>query len=126
MHMMSGMMGSLLIVDGGEIAFSLPTGVPCPADMTGTGGPGTTTVHIVDFQFNPDPVTIKAGGTVTWIWDASNHSTKSDTNVWDSGVQNAGAMFSHTFPTAGTFPYYCIVHGGPGGAGMHGTITVTP
>ena len=126
MHMMSGMMGSLLIVDGGEIAFSLPTGVPCPADMTGTGGPGTTTVHIVDFQFNPDPVTIKVGDTVTWIWDASNHSTKSDTNVWDSGVQNAGAMFSHTFPTAGTFPYYCIVHGGPGGAGMHGTITVTP
>ncbi|HEV2200242.1 MAG TPA: multicopper oxidase domain-containing protein [Bryobacteraceae bacterium] len=130
MHMMTGMMGSLLIVDGGEIALALPEGVPCPPDMGspggGGGGPNTSTVHIVDFQFNPDPVTIKAGDTVKWVWDNSNHSTRSDTNIWDSGVQNAGATFSHTFPAAGNFPYYCAVHGGPGGAGMHGTVVVNP
>jgi plastocyanin len=130
MHMMTGMMGSLLIVDGGEIAFALPKGVPCPPEMGsaggGGGGPSTSTVHIVDFQFNPDPVTIKAGDTVKWVWDNSNHSTRSDTNIWDSGVQNVGATFSHTFPAAGTFPYYCVVHGGPGGAGMHGSVIVNP
>jgi hypothetical protein len=29
-----------------------------------------------------------------------------------------------TFPTAGTVPYLCEVHGIPGGGGMYGTITV--
>ncbi|MBA3551403.1 MAG: LPXTG cell wall anchor domain-containing protein [Actinobacteria bacterium] len=30
-----------------------------------------------------------------------------------------------TFDTAGTYPYYCQFHGGPGGDGMAGVISVT-
>jgi len=125
-HMMTGMMGSLLIINGGELAFSLPVGVPCPMDM-GTGGmgggPKTVTVHIVDFTFNPDPVTINAGDSILWQWDADNHSTTSDTGIWDSGVFNTGHTFTRAFPTAGTFPYHCSIHGSPG-AGMHSTVNV--
>jgi len=36
-----------------------------------------------------------------------------------------GASFSHEFKAAGSVPYYCRYHGGPGGAGMSGVITVT-
>jgi plastocyanin len=35
-----------------------------------------------------------------------------------------GASFTHTFTKAGSFPYYCRYHGGPGGQGMSGVITV--
>ena len=129
MHMMTGMMGSLMIVNGGELDSKLPVGVPCPdSDMGGMGGkgPNTFTVHVVNFQFNPDPIPIKVGDTVNWVWDADNHSTTSDTAIWDSGVHNTGFSYSHTFTSAGNFPYYCSIHGGPGGAGMHGTVNVTP
>jgi len=35
-----------------------------------------------------------------------------------------GASFSHVFKTAKSVPYYCRYHGGPGGMGMSGVITV--
>ena len=28
--------------------------------------------------------------------------------IWDSGVRDQGATFTHTFNSVGTFPYYCI------------------
>jgi plastocyanin len=132
-HMADGMMGSLLVIQGGETAFALPVGVMCPPIPAPTPvtvvlppGPKTVPVHIKagPNRFDPDPVDINAGDTVNWIWDVSDHSTTSDTAVWDSGVHNFPFSFPHTFPVAGTFPYYCLVHGGPGGAGMHGTVKV--
>lgn len=130
MHMMTGMMGSLLIINGGELALALPSGVPCPDDSQpdtngGGNGPKTVTVHVQDFQFSPKTANINAGDTIHWVWDAGNHSVISDTNLWDSGIKNNGSTFDRVFAAAGSFPYYCIVHGGPGGAGMAGTINVT-
>jgi plastocyanin/FtsP/CotA-like multicopper oxidase with cupredoxin domain len=128
-HMMTGMMGSLLIVNGGELAFQLPRGVPCPQETPGGGGgggPQTVPVHVQDFQFSPANVTVKVGDTVHWIWDGNNHSTTADGGAWDSGVHNSGFTFDHMFMLAGSFPYYCSIHGGPGGQGMHGTVTVNP
>ena len=40
-------------------------------------------------------------------------------------LAGSGASFSHTFTKAGSFPYYCRYHGGAGGVGMSGVITVT-
>lgn len=76
--------------------------------------------------FSPRTVTIALGDTVTWTWVANNHSATSGTpgspsGVFDSGIRNNGATFSFTFNTAGTFAYYCRVHGSM----MTGTITVT-
>jgi len=129
-HMMTGMMGSLLIVNGGELAFLLPHGVPCPAEVPGGGnggggGPQTVTVHVQDFQFSPATVAIKVGDTVHWVWDGNDHSTTADGGAWDSGVHNSGFTFDHMFMSAGTFPYFCSIHGGPGGQGMHGSVTVS-
>ena len=78
--------------------------------------------------FTPQNVTIHVGDTVQWTWAANNHSSTSGTpgnpdGLWDSGVQNVGFVFSHTFTAAGTFPYFCTPHGGC--CGMIGSVTVT-
>jgi glucose/arabinose dehydrogenase len=39
------------------------------------------------------------------------HNTESDTGLWDSGVHNTGFVFTNTFPSTGTFSYFCVVHG---------------
>jgi Copper binding proteins, plastocyanin/azurin family len=43
------------------------------------------------------------------------------TGIWDSGIQNAGATFTRTFNSTGTFPYYCTPHSC---CGMVGTVMV--
>ena len=90
------------------------------ANQTVNVGPSTA--------FNPAVVTITSGDTVTWNWLASGHSTTSDATtgpeVWNSGVLASGATFAHTFSTVGTFQYYCVIHGAPGGIGMSGQVIV--
>src|SRR5262245_13420135 len=64
----------------------------------------TVTVHIVNFAFNPTPISINVGDTVHWVWDASFHTTTSVGGIaesWDSGLKNTGATFDHTFMHAG-------------------------
>jgi plastocyanin len=78
-------------------------------------------------SFSPQNITINVGDTVEWIWDSSTHSATSGTpgnpdGLFDSGVLNAGATFSFTFSTAGTFSYFCTPHGLC--CGMVGTVTV--
>ena len=90
------------------------------ATVTVTVGPNGTD------SFSPDPVAIHPGDTVQWTWAESGHTTTSGSpcspdGVWNSGILARGATFSHTFNTAGTFPYFCIPHCD---MGMTGTITV--
>jgi plastocyanin len=99
-------------------------GYPEPATATTfnvTVGPNGNLV------FDPASVTIHPGDQVKWIWASDFHSTKSGspglpTNLWDSGILNQGATFTRTFSSAGTFPYYCITHGGC--CAMVGTVMV--
>jgi plastocyanin len=83
----------------------------------------TVTVHVQNFDFSPDPVTINVGDTVRWVWDTPDHSTtsvKGSAVSWDSGVLNTGATFDETFNQAGTFVYYCTIHGVDNGNGTAG------
>lgn len=130
-HMMDGMMGSLLNIQGGELAFGLPRGEPCP---TGAGvgcPPGAILVTIGDFFFAPQNVMINAGQTVCWTnTGGAPHTVTSNpgpsgcnpasAEAFDSGNMIPGAVFQHTFNTPGTFAYHCEVHG----CGMSGTVTV--
>ena len=69
--------------------------------------------------------TINVGDTVMWTWNSGIHTTTSGNcctgdGKWDSGVHGVPFNFSHTFDTAGSFPYFCVVHG----AMMTGTVIV--
>src|SRR5947207_11213532 len=88
----------------------------------------TVTVGNGGFFFTPPSVTIHPGDTVKWTWSSTGHSSTSGTpghpsGLWDSGVLAQGAMFTHTFNTVGSFPYYCTPHGAC--CNMVGTVTVS-
>lgn len=93
-------------------------------------GLGGTDVSIGDNFFAPTAATISIGETVTWRHQGTGtHTVTSDNGVFDSGSDPAqwlenGATFSFTFKQIGTYAYHCEVHGGAGGEGMSGTITV--
>jgi plastocyanin len=65
--------------------------------------------------FDPASQTINAGDTVTWTWGLGLHSTTSGIpcladDTWNSGLQTSPNSFSVTFPSAGTFSYFCELH----------------
>ena len=100
----------------------------------GGGGctPTATKVCMAAATFNPTNLTITAGTPVTWQnGTAITHtvtSSASSTEAFSSGSVAGGGTFNHTFPTAGTYNYFCTIHGADGTPpiGMHGTITVQP
>jgi plastocyanin len=121
-----------------------PTVTPAPPTMTPTVGgptqtptPGAATMVVdvgtgggmtfVDRTSGTNVTTIHAGDTVQWNWLGGPHSSTSGTCAgactadgnWDSGLMTSGT-FNHTFPAAGTFPYFCQVHGSL----MTGTVVV--
>lgn len=127
-HMETGMMGSLLIRQGGEVAGALPHGQPCPPEPTGPTTGATHTINIVDLgaapfgAFQPSNITIAAGDTVVWHNTSAGqpHTASKDGGGFDTGVLSPGASSAPVpFPAMGTIPYHCNVH-----PGMHATITV--
>lgn len=95
----------------------------------------TTGVTIQNYAFTPPTISVPVGATVTWVNnDPVAHTASSDTGVWDSGVIQPGASYSHTFTQAGTFTYHCRIHPSMMGVVMVGvsqqagtpTVTVMP
>lgn len=81
------------------------------------GGAGGLTVAVRDNEFVAPELTVSAGDTVTWQWEGNiPHNASGD--GFESDLQSEGT-FSHTFDTAGEYPYECTVH-----PGMEGTIIV--
>jgi plastocyanin len=77
-------------------------------------------VTIQNFAFNPTPLNVAVGTTVTWTnSDGAAHTTTSDAGTWDSGALSNGGKFSFTFTQAGTYTYHCAIH-----TFMKGTIVV--
>ena len=137
-HMMMGMMGSLLIVKGGEFAFTLPRGVPCghmmedggmDDGMDGGNGAQTHQVSIDnagDNGFVPKVLNVNVGDKVAWKNNDNQAHTASKTGGpgpnFDSGNISPGATSAQvTFNTAGAVTYRCNIH-----TNMTGTIQVNP
>jgi plastocyanin len=76
--------------------------------LSGAGAAGTG-VAIEQRAFNPTPLTVRVGDTVTW-----RNTSDDDHNVRggpvDSPVLHPGNTFSFTFTKAGTIDYVCDLH----------------
>lgn len=111
------------------VASYLPSTQSTPGSGGGGGG-GTTgsqvncnnpcTITIKNSQFGTvQPIVVKVGTAVTWAnQDNTQHTSTSNTGVWDSGVIGVGGSYSVTFNTTGSYPYHCNIHP------MTGTIVV--
>jgi plastocyanin len=77
-------------------------------------------VEIVDFAYDPDPVTIEEGGKVIWInRDSAPHTATAEDGSFDTGTLEEGKLKSESFKGAGTYAYICSIH-----PDMHGTVEV--
>jgi plastocyanin len=80
----------------------------------------TAKIVVKDFMFNPTPLTVKAGSTVTWTnMDDEPHTVVSDTGVFKSGGMDTNESFSYKFDKPGTYHFACSIH-----PRMVGTIVV--
>lgn len=90
----------------------------------------TIQVTILNDEFVPKNITIAPGDTVEWTnVGGSAHTVDADDRSFSSTANGqdaipANAKFTHTFPTPGRNPYYCALHGGPGGQDMSGVVRV--
>jgi plastocyanin len=91
-----------------------------PVPIPGNG----TVVRIVDDaesnSYNPNPLEVEAGQTVTWVNDDSAiHTVTSTDGTFESDILQRGEIFNHTFDRQGEYPYYCDLH-----PNMVGTVSV--
>jgi plastocyanin len=118
--------------------FQLLAGLLLAASMPALAANQTVTVlGGASMAFSPKTVVINAGDSVTFSYAggqlqhnvaAENGSFRCAKGCDDSGgngtPSSSAWSFTRTFSSAGTFAYYCEVHGGPGGFGMAGSIVV--
>jgi len=102
------------------LAFALAA---CSSDSNGPPD-NEATVNVSDNTFGPADLDVTAGTTVTWEWDgaAAHNVTWVSGSPAPSATQTTGT-YERLFNAAGTFDYYCTVHGTPT-TGMRGTVTV--
>ena len=91
---------------------------------TATAPPLAAAISVTDNTFVPDEVFLGTGGTATWTWGgvATHNVTWVSGGLTNSPTQ-AGGSHQVTFPSAGTFDYYCTIHGSPT-SGMRGSVEV--
>jgi plastocyanin len=75
----------------------------------------TVTIHIRDNTFKPAALNIEQGTTVRWINDGRNPHNVTPVRGRNYGSRDLkpGRSYVHTFPAAGTYAYYCTLHGTP-------------
>lgn len=129
----------LIVIIGGYFIFTTNQGSSYKAPVIDTttnqpnvNTPATTTntqptqpeklnasVSIKNFAFNPTPLTVKVGTTVTWTNnDTVPHKIKSST--FNSETLSNGQSYAFTFSAVGEYNYSCAIH-----PSMLGKIIVT-
>jgi plastocyanin len=126
------LLGAVAACGGGNSYGTNPPPPPPPGPPP-PPAPGTVAVTISDNQYTPDTISIAVGTPVRWTNEGgSSHSVTADGGTFNSGTMSgpgndgygnptAGATYTRTFSTQGTFAYHCSVH-----PTMHGAVIVTP
>lgn len=114
----------LIICSGCGSSYSSTTSPTSPTTPSSGGNNGTPVAIVAGASsmtttaYSPSPVTIAAGGSVTWTnSDTVTHTATGGT--FNSGAIAPGAKYTQTFSAAGSYTYHCTIH-----PGMTGTVTV--
>ena len=87
-----------------------PSGSPA-AGPSGSPAPAAVVVHIKNFAYAPDTVTISAGQSVRFVEDDDTaHTVTASDGSFDSGNLEKGGSWVHAFTKAGTYNYVCTYH----------------
>jgi len=114
---------ALLLVTTGMIA-AAPTAPTASAHVAAVQD--VVTIHIRDNAFAPATLNVPAGTTVRWVNDGRNtHNVTPSTGSARRGSGNLkpGKSYVRTFEDAGTFAYYCTLHGTPT-SGQHAELGI--
>ena len=95
--------------------------IPIQFHAGGRAFAATVNVSFGNTFFNPKTVTINVGDTVVWTNTGGSHTVTGHGSDLFCGSGFVPTSCSHTFNTAGTFPYHCIPHQL---SGMTGTVIV--
>lgn len=107
----------------------LAVGLASLSALVAPASAAVTHIGVIDYDYTPVSAAGVVGDTVSWEWadglDAP-HNVQEDHRLFKSGAATAvaGTTFKRT-PSAGTFHYYCTLHGGASG-GMDGTLRIAP
>ena len=92
----------------------------CSDDNNGPT-PGGTTFTVANNSFSPGSITISAGQSVRFLWasgavghnvsPASGNATAIPASPGSPALLSAPQDFSVSFPTAGTYRFFCSAHG---------------
>ncbi len=120
-------LGVVGLIMGGAIAGIFVFRIQ-PALGGGEAAPGSVIMPVgvgsnTALNFSPVRIVVVMGinNTVTFTnRDSVTHTVTATDNSFNSGDIKAGQSWTYTFPSAGTFAYYCIYHSG----WMKGTVVV--
>jgi plastocyanin len=101
----------------------------------------TIDVNVGNNFFSPSVIHVSQGDTVRWVWTGNGHTVTSGSccdadgdycspsnfNCEASQASFTGSVYSHTFNTVGSFPYFCNIHlGAMTGTVIVDAVTATP
>ena len=127
----------LLAGCGGASSNNVPSVAPGPVTWNAQAGASANSEALQALAFYPSTITIDAGDSITWKYPAGEPHTVTflgprtappppndpsvaapaggssyDGSVYtSSGFVLGGASYTLTFPKAGTYTYYCLIHG---------------
>ena len=108
------------------LALGLALGLASPSGLVASAD--VAHIAVRDYEFTPSKAAGVVGDTASWRWAdglQAAHDVYEDHRLFRSTTTAvAGTTFKRT-PSAGTFHYYCTLHGGPSG-GMDGTLRIAP
>ena len=101
------------------------TAAPAPSPAASAAAPSpvpspAAVVHIKNFKFGPETVTVHPGQTVLFVEDDDTpHTVTASDRTYDSGNLDKGQSWTHAFTKEGTYKYFCAYH-----TFMMGTVVV--
>lgn len=115
----SGHSGVAWLHDNGDGTTAVAVVMVRPTEVAPAEAP--MEVAMAKASYDPDPIEIVAGMTITWTNEDLLPHTVTDVDLaFDSGYMAQGDTWSRTFETPGTYPYFCVYH-----PRMRGTVIVS-